>query len=436
MVINALNCGASTYMADFEDSTSPTWFNVVDGQINMRDAVRRTISFTNPKSGKQYSLNAKVATLLVRARGWHLDEAHVLVNGEVMSGSLFDFGVFFFVNVHELLARGSAPYYYLPKMESHLEARLWNDVFLAAQDYCGVPRGSVRATCLIETLPAVFEMDEILYELREHSAGLNCGRWDYIFSYVKVLRAHSKYILPDRSQVLMTSPFMDAYVKLLIRTCHRRKTFAMGGMAAQIPIKNDEKKNTMALESVKKDKLREVLAGHDGTWVAHPALVSVAMEVFTNNMKGNNQIYYIPDAGRDVRQVDLLEPSSGTVTMAGVHENIVASLAYTEAWIRGIGCIPFNHKMEDAATAEISRTQLWQWLRHNVRTTEGTAVTPALVSDLVDKEVGNLAHSVGPANLAKSAGALLKHMMLSDKLPDFITLLAYNRIVKTKPAKL
>jgi len=430
MVINALNCGALTYMADFEDSTCPTFFNLVDGQVNLRDAVRKTISFTDP-SGKTYRLKDKVATLLVRPRGWHLYENHITVNGKPMSGSLFDFGLFFFHNARELVSRGSAPYFYLPKMQSYLEARLWNDVFIAAQAFVNIPRGSIRATVLIETLPAAFQMDEILYELREHSSGLNCGRWDYIFSYIKVVREHPQYVLPDRSQVSMTSPFMDAYVKLLIRTCHRRGTFAMGGMAAQIPIKNDPAKNEKAMEAVKKDKLREVKAGHDGTWVAHPALVAIAKDVFDSEMKGPNQIYYIPEAGRDITQQQLLTPSVGEVSLEGVRENIAVGIAYTEAWLRGVGCIPYLNKMEDAATAEISRAQVWQWLRHGSKCTDGTVVTKDLVRGIVAEESRKLAASVGQANKAHMAAGLIEHMLTADTLPEFLTSLAYPHVCTT-----
>eukprot|EP00301_Raphidiophrys_heterophryoidea_P027066 c9466_g2_i1.p1 GENE.c9466_g2_i1~~c9466_g2_i1.p1 ORF type:complete len:566 (-),score=129.81 c9466_g2_i1:87-1679(-) len=429
MVINALNCGALTYMADFEDSTCPTLFNLVDGQINLKDAIRKNISFTDPASGKSYRLKDKVATLLVRPRGWHLNENHITFNGKPMSGSLFDFGLFFFHNARELVNRGSAPYFYLPKMQSYLEARLWNDVFIASQAYCNIPRGTIRATVLIETLPAAFQMDEILYELREHSSGLNCGRWDYIFSYIKVVRAHPQYVLPDRSQVSMTSPFMDAYVKLLIRTCHRRGTFAMGGMAAQIPIKNDAAKNDVAMEAVRKDKLREVRAGHDGTWVAHPALVSIAKDVFDAEMKGPNQIYYIPEAGRDVTQEQLLSPSTGSISVEGVRENISVGIAYTEAWLRGIGCIPYMNKMEDAATAEISRVQVWQWLHHGCKCVDGTAITKDLVRGIVAEESRKLAQSVGPSNKAHTAAAIMEQLITSDTLPEFLTTVAYPHVV-------
>jgi len=436
MVINALNCGALTYMADFEDSTCPTFFNLVDGQVNLRDAVRKSISYTDSSSGKSYKLNAKTATLLVRPRGWHLNENHITVNGKPMSGSLFDFGVFFFTNARELVSRGSAPYFYLPKMQSYLEARLWNDVFIASQAYVNIPRGTIRATVLIETLPAAFQMDEILYELREHSSGLNCGRWDYIFSYIKVVREHSRYVLPDRTQVSMTSPFMDAYVKLLIRTCHRRGTFAMGGMAAQIPIKNDKAANDRAMDAVRKDKYREVTAGHDGTWVAHPALVQIAKDVFDAEMKGPNQIYYIPGAGKDVTQRDLLSPAVGEITSEGLRENVAVGIAYTEAWLRGVGCIPYHNKMEDAATAEISRAQVWQWVHHGCKCADGTLITKDLVRGIVAEESRKIAQSVGSSNKAHAAAALIEHMLTSDTIPDFITSLAYPHVTTATPAKL
>src|SRR5579864_4836356 len=363
MVINALNSGASVYMADFEDANTPTWSNLIEGHVNLRDAVRRTITYSDPTSGKAYQLNPKIAVLLVRPRGWHLPEKHVLVDGEPMSGSLFDFGLFFWHNVKEQLARGTGPYFYLPKMESHLEARLWNDVFLYAQDTLGVKRGTIKGTVLIETILATFEMDEILYELREHSSGLNCGRWDYIFSAIKKFRNIPDYILPDRAQVTMTTHFMRSYSLLAIKTCHRRNAHAIGGMAAQIPIKNDPKANEEALARVRADKKREATDGHDGTWVAHPGLVAIALEEFDAVMKGPNQI----DRKReDVHSTaaDLLAVPDGQITEAGLRNNISVSLQYLESWLQGIGCVPIFNLMEDAATVEIARSQIWQWLHH------------------------------------------------------------------------
>ena len=358
MIINALNSGASVFMADFEDSNSPTWQNNLEGQFNLRDAVGGTISFDSPE-GKRYELSSTVATLLVRPRGWHLIERHFQVDGQPISGSLFDFGLYFFHNAKPLIGKGTAPYFYLPKMESHLEARLWNDVFCFAQDELGVPRGTIRATVLIETILAAFEMDEILYELRQHSSGLNCGRWDYIFSFIKKFRNQPGFVLPDRSIVTMDKHFLKSYVDLLIQTCHRRGIHAMGGMAAQIPIKNDSTANEKALDKVRQDKLREVLAGHDGTWVAHPGLVPVAKEIFDAHMKESNQIGLRREDVR-VTAKDLLAVPEGKITEEGLRWNIDVGLQYLESWLRGSGCVPIYNLMEDAATAEICRAQVWQ----------------------------------------------------------------------------
>jgi malate synthase len=364
MIINALNSGAKVFMADFEDSTTPTWENVLDGQLNLRDAVRRTITFSDPTTGKHYTLKPDPAVLFVRARGWHLEERHVFVDGVAMSGSIFDFGLYFFHNAAELVARGTGPYFYLPKMESHLEARLWNAIFVRAQELLGIPQGTIKATCLIETILATFEMDEILYELREHSAGLNCGRWDYIFSFIKKLAADQTLLLPDRSQVTMGSPFMLAYSKLCIKTCHRRNVSAMGGMSALIPIKSDPVANERALAGVRADKEREATNGHDGTWVAHPGLVPIALEIFDRIMPQPNQIdKQINDF--HATAADLLEVPTGTITFAGLQQNVAVGIGYLEAWLRGIGCVPLFNMMEDAATAEISRSQLWQWVHHH-----------------------------------------------------------------------
>lgn len=430
MVINALNSGAKCYMADFEDSTAPTWFNQVDGQVNLIDAVRKTIAYTQPQTGKKYALNSTIATLLVRPRGWHLDEAHVLVNNEVLSGSLFDFGLYFFHNAHELAARGSGAYFYLPKLEHHLEAKLWNDVFVAAQAYLGVPRGSIRATVLIETILAVFQMDEILYELREHSSGLNCGRWDYIFSYIKKLRNHAKFVVPDRSAVTMTTPFMAAYVKLLVRTCHRRGAHAMGGMAAQIPVKNDPALNDKILDAVREDKAREVAAGHDGTWVAHPGLVQIALDAFNKGMPQANQIAFVPEAGKDTTAAQLIEPAQGPITSVGLEENVDVALVYTEAWLRGSGCIPLHNKMEDAATAEISRAQVWQWIRHGCKTVDGQVVTKARVLEILRKCVAQRSVNARAGNKWALGGDVVGKILTGDDMVDFLTLPCYPHIVQ------
>src|ERR1700726_3482795 len=388
MVINALNSGAKMFMADFEDANSPTWRNMVEGQINLRDAIRRTIAFRSPE-GKDYKLNEQTAVLLVRPRGWHLDEKHVLVDSKPVLGALFDFGLYFFHNAPELIERGTGPYFYLPKMESHLEARIWNDVFNLAQDELKIPRGTIRATVLIETILAAFEMDEILYELREHSAGLNCGRWDYIFSCIKKFRNRRDFCLADRALVTMTTHFMKSYAELLVRTCHRRNIHAMGGMAAQIPIKNDEAANALAFAKVKADKEREATYGHDGTWVAHPGLVPVAKEVFNRVMPRPNQIEkQLPDYHATAE--DLLHVPEGTITEAGVRQNVAVGLGYVEAWLRGIGCVPLFNLMEDAATAEISRAQLWQWVHHHAKLEDGRAVTAELVETTIGDELARV----------------------------------------------
>lgn len=420
MVINALNSGAKTFMADFEDSTSPTFANLVNGQLNLYDAVRRQIDFET--GGKKYALSSNPAVLLVRPRGWHLDEPRVKVDGENMSGSMFDFGLYFFHNAKELVKRGHGPYFYLPKMEHYLEARLWNDIFNFSASYIQFPQGLIRATVLIETIPAAFQMEEILYELRDHSAGLNCGRWDYIFSYVKKLRADKRYVLPDRNDVTMTVPFMQAYVKLLIKTCHKRKVAAMGGMSAQIPIKNDPEANTKAMNKVKADKLREVTAGHDGTWVAHPALVKIALDIFNEKMPGPNQ-YHILREDVEVTEAQLIDPSvPGKITDKGVRENISAALSYCAAWISGNGCVPINFLMEDAATAEIARVQLWQWSKYSSKTDSGKTISAKHLKPIFDEEAINVGKLAGisqdQVNIAK------EYMLsqLSQKWPsDFLT---------------
>jgi malate synthase len=415
MVINALNSGASVFMADFEDANSPTWHNNIDGQINVRDAINRSIDYTSPE-GKKYKLNEKTAVLMVRPRGWHLTEKHVLIDGKPISGSLFDFGLYFFHNHKRLKENGSGPYFYLPKLESHLEARLWNDVFNFAQDAVGVPRGTIRATVLIETILGSFEMDEILYELRDHSAGLNCGRWDYIFSFIKKLRNFPQFVLPNRAQVTMDRAFLKAYVDLLIKTCHRRGIHAMGGMAAQVPIKNDPVANEQALEKVRQDKLREVKAGHDGTWVAHPGLVGIAKDIFDAHMKGPNQIS-VKREEVHITAKDLLEVPPGTITEAGLRINIDVGLQYLEAWLRGVGCVPIYNLMEDAATAEICRAQVWQWVKHGAKLDDGRTVTAELVTKLTDEQAK-----------PGQATTLFKQMMTSGDFQEFLTLGAYDYI--------
>jgi malate synthase len=432
MVINALNCGANVFMADFEDSLTPTWDNLIQGQVNLYDAVRRTISFESPE-GKRYELGDNLAILMVRPRGWHLPEKHVRVDGRPMSGSLFDFGLFFFHNVRELLYRGSRPYFYLPKMESHLEARLWNDVFLYAQEALKVPRATIRATVLIETLPAAFEMDEILYELRDHSAGLNCGRWDYLFSCIKKFRNRPDFILADRALVTMTSPFMRAYSRLAIRTCHRRNVFAMGGMAAQIPIKGDARANEAALAKVRADKEREATDGHDGTWVAHPGLVALAREVFDRHMPTPNQIR---KKREDVSAsaADLLAFGPGApITEQGLRTNIEVGIEYLGSWLAGNGCVPIHHLMEDAATAEISRAQVWHWVRSSKGVLDdGRKVTLEMVRALIPEELARVKKNVGDAAFAAGrypeAAELFEELTESDDFAEFLTLPAYERL--------
>lgn len=384
MVINALNSGAKTFMADFEDSSAPTFANMINGQVNLRDAIKRQIDFES--GGKQYKLSEKPAVLIVRPRGWHLDETRITVDGTPISGSLFDFGLYFYHNAKELIKRGSGPYFYLPKMEHYLEARLWNDVFLFSQSYISIPHNTIRATVLIETLPAAFQMEEILFELRNHSAGLNCGRWDYIFSAIKKRRADRSAVLPDRKDVTMTVPFMDSYVRLLIQTCHRRKVAAMGGMSAQIPIKNDLQANEVAMEKVRADKLREVTAGHDGTWIAHPLINQIARKVFDENMLGPNQ-YHVRREDVKVAAADLLNSSvPGKITEDGIRSNVSVALAYCGAWIGGNGCIPVNYLMEDAATAEIARVQLWQWVKYGARVDTGEQITTQYVDRIIAEQ--------------------------------------------------
>jgi malate synthase len=432
MIVNALNSGASVYMADFEDATTPTWANLIEGQINLRDAIRRAIDFTDPDSGKRYRLGDRLATLLVRPRGWHLPEAHVRVDGQPMSGALFDFALYVFHNARELMARGTGPYFYLPKLESHLEARLWNEVFVFAQERLGIPRGTIKATVLIETILASFEMDEILYELREHSAGLNCGRWDYIFSIIKKFRNRPEFIMPDRDQVTMTVHCMRSYSLLAIQTCHRRGAHAIGGMAAQIPIRHDAQANEQALGKVRADKEREATDGHDGTWVAHPGLVPIAREVFDQLMPEANQIARRRD-DVSVTAQDLLTVPKGTITERGLRHNLNVGVLYLEAWLRGSGCVPIYNLMEDAATAEISRAQVWQWRRHAAQIEGGPAIDGALVERLLEEELARIKDTVGQERYGGGrygeAAALLRELVLADAFTEFLTLPAYERVV-------
>ena len=431
MVINALNSGAKVFMADFEDANAPTWANNLEGQINLRDAIRKEISFENPKNGKEYTLNETTATLMVRPRGWHLDEKNMTIDGEFVSGSLFDFGLYFFHNAHELIKRGSGAYFYLPKLEHHLEARLWNSVFVFAQKNLGIVEGSIKATVLIETILAAFQMDEILWELRQHSAGLNCGRWDYIFSFIKRFRNHSDFVMPDRGQITMNVHCMKSYSELLIKTCHRRNAHAMGGMAAQIPIKNDPEANEIAFGKVAADKLREAKDGHDGTWVAHPGLVKTAMDIFNEYMPNTNQI----DNKRldvNITEADLLAVPTGTITETGIRENINVSILYIESWLQGNGAAALYHKMEDAATAEISRTQLWQWIQNASKMDTGETITQELIDSLIPQEVEKIKIYVGMERYEKGrfeeALDIFNYLIKDDAFPDFLTLESYRYI--------
>ena len=428
MVINALNAGAKVFMADFEDSNAPSWKNNLDGQVNLRDAIRGDIAYTHPKTQKLYTLNEKVATLMVRPRGWHLVESGLEVDGAPVSGSLFDFGLYFFHNAMALIEKGSGPYFYLPKLECHQEARLWNDVFVFAQERLGIPQGTIKATVLVETLPASFELHEILYELREHSAGLNCGRWDYIFSYIKRFRNHADFVLPDRDKVTMEVGFMEAYSKLVIQTCHKRGVHAMGGMAAQIPIKGDDVANELALGRVRADKLREATNGHDGTWVAHPGLVAVAMEIFDEQMPAANQW----DKGLDlnITAADLITAPKGAVTEAGVRKNINVGILYIESWLQGNGAAAIYHLMEDAATAEISRAQIWQWIHHKVALDDGRCVTYDMCKAFMPEEMAEIKRYVGQDRFDSGqfdlALQLFDDLISSPVLEEFLTINAYQ----------
>jgi malate synthase len=432
MIINAMNSGANVFMADFEDATTPTWDNLIQGQSNLVDAVRRTIRFVAPETKKTYELVAKPAVLFVRPRGLHLPEKHFMLDGLPIPGALLDFGLYFFHNARALVDSGTGPYFYVPKLESHLEARVWNDVFTFAERSLGLPIGTIKATVLIETLPAAFEMDEILYELREHSAGLNCGRWDYIFSFIKKLSNDPGALMPDRAEVTMDKAFLRAYTELLIKTCHRRGAHAMGGMAAQIPIRGDAVANERALDKVRADKLREVKNGHDGTWVAHPALVAVARGVFDEHMTGKNQL----DKKReDVRvgQKELLQVPEGKRTEGGLCHNIRVGILYLEAWLRGNGCVPLFNLMEDAATAEISRAQVWQWIRHGAKLDSGELVTKSRVKSLIRQEAAMLVwvaseKGADPGRLG-DASLLFERLSISDEFEEFLTLPAYEKLL-------
>ena len=434
MVINALNSGANVFMADFEDSNTPTWENMVEGQINLRDAIRRTITFAGP-DGKRYALDEKTATLLVRPRGWHLVEQHVLIDGEPVSAAIFDFALYFFHNAKALIAASSGPYFYLPKMESHLEARLWNDIFVAAQREIGLPLGTIKATALIETVLAAFEMDEILYEMRQHCVGLNIGRWDYIFSCIKKFRANKDFCLADRAEVTMTAPFMRAYALLLIKTCHKRKAFAMGGMAAQIPIKNDAGANRAALEKVRADKVREATDGCDGTWVAHPGLVGIAKAVFDEHMPGPNQINrQRNDVRVTARELLDFRPEK-PITEAGLRNNISVGIQYIGAWLAGNGCVPVYNLMEDAATAEISRSQIWQWIRSPKGVLQdGRKVSRELVRKLLPEELHRVRTLLGEetwnAGRYDEAARLFDDITVGDHYVEFLTLPGYERLTQ------
>ncbi len=431
MLINALNSGAKCFMACLEDAHAPTWRNGLEGQVNLRDAVNRSIDFTSPE-GKAYTLNDQTAVLIVRPRGWHLPEKHMRVNGRAIPGALFDFGLYFFHNARALLDQGTGPYFYLPKLQAHTEARLWNEVFLFAQERLGIPAGTIKVTVLIETLPAVFELDEILWELKDHIVGLNCGRWDYIFSYIKTFRNHPDRLLPDRAQVSMTVPFMRAYSQLVIKTCHRRGAFAMGGMAAQIPVRGDEAANQTAFAKVRADKEREAKDGHDGTWVAHPGLVPVAMEVFNTHMPEANQLSrQRPDVnpGRD----ELIAVPEGSITEAGLRNNINVAIQYMAAWLGGRGAVPIHNLMEDAATAEISRCQIWQWIRHPGGVLDdGRRVSLEMVEQLIPEEMETIRKEVGDEAFASGhyrlAAKLFADITKAEELADFLTLIAYEHL--------
>ena len=434
MVINALNCGANVFMADFEDSNAPTWSNMIEGQINLCDAIRRSITFQSPE-GKQYRLNPQTATLMVRPRGWHLLEQHMHIDGEPVSGAIFDFALYVFHNAKETITRNTGPYFYLPKMESHLEARLWNDIFVMAQRELGLPLGTIKGTVLIETVLAAFEMDEILYELRDHCVGLNIGRWDYIFSCIKKFRSNKNFCLADRSQVTMTAPFMRAYALLLVKTCHRRKAFAMGGMAAQIPIKNDPAANEAAVAKVRADKEREATDGCDGTWVAHPGLVSIAKEIFDRHMPAANQVSrQRPDVQVTAKELLDFKPEA-PITEAGLRNNISVGIQYIGAWLAGNGCVPVYNLMEDAATAEISRSQIWQWMRSPKGVLDdGRKVTKDMFRKMLPEELARVRRELGEeawaAGRYEEAAKLFDDITASDHYVEFLTLPGYELLAR------
>lgn len=438
MVINALNSGAKVFMADFEDANSPTWANNLEGQINLLDRWHGTLDFDDPATGKHYRLGPNPAVLLVRPRGWHLPEPGLTVDGAPLSGSLFDFGLYFFHNARAQLERGTGPYFYLPKLESHQEARLWNSVFLFAEERLGLAPGTIKATVLIETLPAAFEMDEILHELREHIVGLNCGRWDYMFSFIKKLRANPAYVLPDRSQVVMGKAFLRAYSLLLIQTCHRRGAFAMGGMAAQIPNRRDPAANAAALEGVRADKEREASDGHDGTWVAHPDLVPVAQEVFDRLMPQPNQLHRLREDVQ-VGQKELLEVHQGTRTESGLRLNVRVGIQYIEAWLRGRGAVPLYNLMEDAATAEISRAQVWQWVHYGITLADGQKATPELLDRIITEEMQRVRGEVGAEAYDRGrfteATALFRELSTAGDFEEFLTIPAFRELRRNELAQ-
>ena len=431
MIINALNSGVKVFMADFEDSNSPTWDNIILGQINLKDAVDKSITFTNPHNDKFYQLNDTIATLMVRPRGWHLYEKNVELDGLPISASIFDFGLFFYHNAKTQIENGTGPYFYLPKLENYEEAKLWNDIFIMAQNEFDIPIGTIKATVLIETILAAFQMDEILYSLKEHSAGLNCGRWDYIFSFIKKFKNNAAFVLPDRSEVTMGRHFLKSYVELLIHTCHKRGIHAMGGMAAQIPIKNDHDANMTALKKVEVDKKREAAAGHDGTWIAHPGLAPIALNAFNNVMSGANQISK-ELAPCTISQADLLKVPLGKITEEGVRENIRVGVQYLEAWLNGNGCVPLYNLMEDAATAEISRSQLWQWLKHNKEMTNGLNINSDYYQQIMNEELDKIKNIYGEATYNNKkfnkASSMFLEMISGENLDEFLTLPAYKYI--------
>ena len=424
MVINALNSGAQVFMADFEDANAPLWDNIVQGQINLRDAIRRTISFT-AKDGTVYRLNDQTAVLAVRVRGWHLDEKHVTYNGKSVSGGIFDLGLYLFHNAKELLKRGSGPYVYLPKLQSHLEARLWNDIFVYAQDKLGIPQGSIRATVLIEHILAVFEMHEILYELRDHSSGLNHGRWDYIYSFIKAFNHRDDFVLPDRAQVTMAVHFLRSAAELLVATCHRRGAHAMGGMSAIIPRKDDVNANTRSMQRLAVDKQREADQGFDGAWVAHPGLVKSVHEIFKKAFSSENQITYVPQV--NITAADLLTIPIGDITEAGLRNNINVALQYIEAWFGGRGAVAINYLMEDVATAEISRSQIWQWVHHGAKLDDGRPVDAYLYKMTRTEEVQKLQERLGGPRLDQAV-ALLDELVLNPEFTEFLTVPGYNQM--------